>query len=143
MTRLFFFPALLALLLLFGCNEDRVFMTPSEEVDVVDVTDKDIFFNGELVGNVEKDIVENEEKNQYKIYLLKNNDNSNIENMQKQYADFLNEMSGKYSTVNVVLVPSKSGVMINKLPDNAKVYSTDYVPQKLKSQLNDDVGFLY
>lgn len=72
MTRLFFFPALLALLLLFGCNEDRVFMTPSDEVDVVDVTDKDIFFNGELVGNVEKDIVENEEKNQYKITPLNN-----------------------------------------------------------------------
>lgn len=72
MTRLFFFPALLALLFLFGCNEDRVFMTPSDEVDVVDVTDKDIFFNGELVGNVEKDIVENEEKIQYKITPLNN-----------------------------------------------------------------------
>ena len=42
-------------------------MTPSDEVDVVNITEKDIFFNGERIGDVEKDIVEKSGRDEYKI----------------------------------------------------------------------------
>lgn len=47
-------------------------MTPSDEVDVVNITEKDIFFNGERIGDVEKDIVEKSGRDEYKIPPLNN-----------------------------------------------------------------------
>ena len=43
-------------LLLVGCNEDKLFLTHNSDVAVIDITLKDIFFNGEKIGETINDI---------------------------------------------------------------------------------------
>ena len=51
---------LLALLLfLAGCGEDKAFMTPSENVVVIDVNSREYFINGKKVGDSVKDFLQN------------------------------------------------------------------------------------
>ena len=51
---------LLALLLLFaGCHEENAFMTPSEDVVVIDVNSREYFINGKKVGDSFKDFLQN------------------------------------------------------------------------------------
>jgi hypothetical protein len=51
---------LLALLFfLAGCGEDRAFMTPSENVVVIDVNSREYFINGKKVGDSFKDFLQN------------------------------------------------------------------------------------
>lgn len=45
-------------------------MTPSDEVDILNITEKGIFFNGERIGDVEKVIVEKSGRDEYEIPLL-------------------------------------------------------------------------
>lgn len=52
--------ALLALLLfLAGCHEEKAFMTPSENVVVIDVNSREYFINGQKVGDSFKDFLQN------------------------------------------------------------------------------------
>ena len=48
--------AFFASLLVMGCGEEKAFMTPSEDVIVIDITHKDIIFNGKKIGDLIKDI---------------------------------------------------------------------------------------
>lgn len=48
--------SLILLLLLAGCNEDKVFLTPTSDTAIIDISHKDIFFNGEKIGEPIKDI---------------------------------------------------------------------------------------
>lgn len=51
---------LLALLLLFaGCHEENAFMTPSEDVVVIDVNSREYFINGKKAGDSFKDFLQN------------------------------------------------------------------------------------
>ena len=51
---------LLALLLLFaGCHEENAFMTPSEDVVVIDVNSREYFINGQKAGDSFKDFLQN------------------------------------------------------------------------------------
>ena len=51
---------LLAFLLLFaGCHEENAFMTPSEDVVVIDVNSREYFINGKKVGDSFKDFLQN------------------------------------------------------------------------------------
>ncbi len=51
---------LLALLLLFaGCHEENAFMTPSENVVVIDVNSREYFINGKKAGDSFKDFLQN------------------------------------------------------------------------------------
>lgn len=51
---------LLALLLLFaGCHEEKAFMTPSEDVVVIDVNSREYFINGKKAGDSFKDFLQN------------------------------------------------------------------------------------
>lgn len=52
---------ILAALLLFlaGCGEDKAFMTPSENVVVIDVNSREYFINGKKVGDSFKDFLQN------------------------------------------------------------------------------------
>lgn len=50
---------LLALLLLFaGCHEENAFMTPSEDVVVIDVNSREYFINGKKIGDSVKDFLQ-------------------------------------------------------------------------------------
>ena len=47
------------LLFLAGCGEDKAFMTPSENVVVIDVNSREYFINGKKVGDSVKDFLQN------------------------------------------------------------------------------------
>ena len=49
---------LIFILLFAGCNEGKEFLTPTPDKIVIDVTHKDISFNGEIIGEPIKDIEE-------------------------------------------------------------------------------------
>lgn len=55
---------------------------------------------------------------------------------------FLNDSTNSYDRVSCVIIPSKSSVLSNKLPNYAKTYNTDFISKSIRDGLNSNVSFL-